>query len=57
MMSDIKQIQNRLNEIDEKQRVHELKLQLLKEQICKKPTPAEVKETERYHKRMDPLVA
>ena len=55
-MSDIKTIQNRLNEIDEKQRVHELKLQLLKEQICKNPTTAEVKETERYHKRMEELM-
>ena len=55
-MSDIKTIQNRLNEIDGKQRVHELKLELLKEEICKNPTPEEVKETERYHKRMEELM-
>ena len=55
-MSNIPQINNRLGEKDEKQRIHEHKLQLIKDEISRKPTPVEVKQSEQYHKRMEELM-
>ena len=52
-MSNIQQIEN---ENDDKLSIHERKLQLIKQQLSRKPTPQEAKERERYYKRMEELM-
>ena len=52
-MSNIQQIENKN---DDKLSIHEQKLQLIKQQLIRKPTTQEAKESERYYKRMDELM-
>ena len=52
-MSNIQQIENKN---DDKLSIHERKLQFIKQQLSRKPTPQEAKERERYYKQMEELM-